>query len=185
MSQLFMIRKNLDELPDLSPPNDLHLRTVRPGEESVLAAVLTAAFGEEWTVERVRSGLTEAPDVDATWVVEVAGQLVATASCQRRDRSVPVGTVHWVAADPAITGKRLGYWVSLAVLQDFHRAGIREVNLSTDDHRRPAIVTYLNLGFLPWYRDDTHPERWQTVLSELGRGVEAVDGREPNAPQTE
>jgi hypothetical protein len=42
-----------------------------------------------------------------------------------------------------------------------------QVFLRTDDHRYPAIATYLRLGFEPWLRDPTAEKRWQVVRAAL------------------
>jgi mycothiol synthase len=69
--------------------------------------------------------------------------------------------------DPAHQGQKLGYIVSLAVLNMFVERGCKDAVLETDDHRLPAIKTYRNLGFHPEHRHETHPERWARILADL------------------
>ena len=47
----------------------------------------------------------------------------------------------------------------------------QQAALLTDDPRLPAIKTYLNLGFVPEHRDDTHPARWEAVAGRLAERV--------------
>ena len=77
------------------------------------------------------------------------------------------GYLHWVGASPDYAGKRLGYAVTLAVLEEFVRLGCKDAVLETDDARLPAIRTYLNLGFLPTHRHETHAERWSAIEQNL------------------
>ena len=59
------------------------------------------------------------------------------------------GYLHWVATVPAHAGKKLGSFVSLAVLYKFQQEGCQNAVLETDDHRLAAIKTYLRLDFHP------------------------------------
>ena len=173
MSQLAMRRPDLAELPPLPLPTDLPdgyaLRLCEKGECASLAAVLDLAFpGDDWDVAKTNKNLLEAEDVRATFVIEHDGKIVATASVQMPPGAVSgTGTVHWVGADPSQKGKRLGHLVTLAVLHRFIEEGCADANLSTDDARLPAIKTYLNLGFVPDYRDETHPLRWSRIFQAL------------------
>jgi len=173
MSQLAMRRPNLENLPPMPPlPAGYALRPCRKDEREGLAAVLERAFPgfeQPWTAEKARAQLLEAADVRETFVIEHGGKIVATASVQMPPGATGgKGTVHWVAADPAHKGLRLGYRVSLAVLHRLVEEGCTEADLSTDDPRLPAIKTYLNLGFIPHYADDTHPARWSRVFQAMG-----------------
>jgi mycothiol synthase len=154
-------------LPTL--PAGYLLRLARDDDREPLAVVLAAAFPDgAWDAARVGAELLDDPNVPATFVVERGGRVIATASALFEPDSVPAtGVVHWVAVHPEQTGKRLGYIISLAVLHEFARRGCRDALLRTDDHRLPAIRTYLNLGFVPEHVDSTHPARWARVNERL------------------
>ncbi|MCK4601063.1 MAG: hypothetical protein KAU28_01265, partial [Phycisphaerae bacterium] len=70
-------------------------------------------------------------------------------------------------------GKRLGYWVCMAVLHRMLSEGFRRAGLGTDDGRFPAIKTYLHLGFEPRVIHDTHRARWRRIFEDLGMADEA------------
>ncbi len=124
----------------------------------------------EWTEARARRNLTEAPDVEAVYVVANSDGLVATASARKAPGGPPnEGYLHWVGADPAHRGRGLGRLVSLRVLHHFRDGGCTTAVLETDDPRLPAIRTYLALGFVPEDIHTTHPERWTAVFEQLGR----------------
>ena len=156
-------------------PADCSLREARDADAPELARCLSAAFGGGWDAERVRRDLLTATDVMATFVVTMPAKgterIVATAS----DRDVPdrfpgAGYLHWVAVDPAASGRHLGAAVSIAAIAHSQAAGPRDMVLETDDYRLPAVATYLALGFTPEYRDPSHPARWAAVFRALAAG---------------
>src|SRR5712691_1307519 len=108
---LFMRRPHLGDLPPLALPSGYRLRSAADADALGLSAVLTAAFREEWDLDRVRRTLLDDASVAAVYVIEQeAGRLVATAS----SRLVPhqylgSGYLHWVGADPSVSGLGLGY----------------------------------------------------------------------------
>jgi mycothiol synthase len=170
MQQLFMRRPNLDDLPEIPPlPPDYTLREYQPGDLEPLAALMQKAFEDpQWTPKKVRAALIDAPDVKQTFVIDYRGTPVATASARLLPEQYPgSGYVHFVAADPAHKGQRLGYIVTLAVLHEFVRLGCNDAVLETDDFRLPAIKTYQNLGFAPENRHESHPERWAETIARL------------------
>jgi mycothiol synthase len=57
--------------------------------------------------------------------------------------------------------------VCLAVLRAAVLAGHTGIYLLTDDHRLPAIRTYLRLGFRPRIHDDATRARWEPILAAL------------------
>src|SRR5688572_21671910 len=145
------------------------VRTARPEEASALARLLGVAFPEmDWPAERARTALLDAPDVTATFVVEDAGKLLATASCRHVDDRFPgLGYVHWVAVDPKARGRGLFDLVMQSVMDRFKAEGRLTAVLETDDKRLPAIAAYLRLGFVPQYPDPDHEERWSRIFTAL------------------
>jgi mycothiol synthase len=168
--QLFMRRPELTSLPDLWPePEGYDLRPAGPEDVEGIAAVLVSAFGPEWSAQRVRDALLDAPDVKETYVVACKGQPVATASARLvPDRYPDSGYLHWVATHQAHRGRRLGALVSLAALHYFRGAGCRDAVLETDPPRLPAIRTYLKLGFVPEIVVPEHQAIWHEILATLG-----------------
>lgn len=169
MSQLFMRRRDLKDLPDIPLPEGYVLREYRQEDREGLAALMQAAFEDAtWTPGRVQRDLQDDPTVVKTFVVEKDGVIVATASARLLPETYPgSGYVHWVAAHPEHAGQKLGAIVSLAVLREFVRLGCADAVLETDDHRLAAIKTYQNLGFEPEHRHETHLERWARIIADL------------------
>ena len=173
MTNLLMRRPNLLDLPPLPAlPDGYALREAQPEDTSALAAVLDRAFAGDtwdparsWDEARVAATLNEQQGVKQTLVVDFRGRPIATASARLQpDRFPGSGYLHWVAVDPNHRGQRLGFFLSLAVLHTFKTLRCTDALLETQDHRLAAIKTYMTLGFLPQYPDESHRERWEAVL---------------------
>ena len=171
--QLVMRAPAAQPLPEVLPPPGYTLRRAGRGEADALARCLALAFGD-WDAERVRRALLEAADVQVTFVAvdDASGAIVACASHRTVPDRFPGATyLHWVGGDPAHAGRRLGAVVSAAVVAFGRREmGLRDAVLETDDHRLPAIATYLGLGFVPEYRHPGHAARWAGVFRRLAAG---------------
>ncbi len=84
-----------------------------------------------------------------------------------------VGVVHMLGVRRAHQGKRLGYWVVLAVLHRMAAEGLEAAELGTDDWRLPALKTYLVAGFEPVLVHHNQRQRWRAVFEHLGMSAEA------------
>ncbi len=169
--QLVMRAPANGPLPEAPTPAGYTLRRAGLADAEAIAHCMHQAFGD-WDADRVRHQLLHAPDVQATFVAvhTPSGAIVACASHRTvPDRFPGASYLHWVGADPDHAGRHLGALVSQAVMA----FGRRELNLGdtvleTDDHRLPAIATYLGLGFVPDYRHPGHSVRWAQVFRHLG-----------------
>jgi mycothiol synthase len=166
--QLLMRRPRLDDLPPVALPAGYELREAGPDDAGALAATLASAFGPEWTTDRVRAALLDAPDVDSTLVATADGVPVGTAAARLDPARFPAsGYLHWVGVHAEHQGQRLGYALSLAVLHRFRALGCRDAVLETDPPRLPAIRTYLHLGFRPEPVVPAHEATWPAILAAL------------------
>jgi mycothiol synthase len=165
-----MRRANLDDLPEYTLPAGCVLRAAEVGDEPGLAALLASAFESDWTPDRVRSGLTQAADVDTVFVIVCGSEVVATASSRLIPLAFPnEGYLHWVGVAPEARGKGLGRAVCVRALERFRELGCRGAVLETDDHRLPALRMYLGMGFVPAYRHPSDAERWAAVMRGMAR----------------
>lgn len=168
--QFEMERVGFDGLPPLELPEGYTLRTALPGngDAEPWCRVIGESFEESLGPGDWRGRMVErddyAPD-RILFVCDPQGEPVATAAAYG---GLLTGYVHYVGTAPAATGKRLGYWVSLAVLHLFAERGCERARLHTDDFRLPAIKTYWRLGFRPRITHDSHPHRWRKVAETLG-----------------
>ena len=176
-SQLVM-EHTLDALPELVVPEPYQLRTLRTEDAAAWAGLINRNGElEEWSIERAAPLF--APDaamsLDHSFFVEHHGTPVATAQLNLHPAGpyAPWPELGWVAVDPAHRGHGLGYVVCLAVMRAAVIAGHTGIYLLTDDHRLPAIRTYLRLGFQPRMHDDTAPARWKSIMEALGQSEKA------------
>lgn len=172
MSSLPQLRMKhaLSVLPEERPlPFPYQLRVATERDVRGIGEVLSEAFGDEWSDERVLDVLLRHPDVPKTFVIDHEGTIVATASYQLMPDAFPQsGWVHYVGASSRTKSLGLGYIVSRAVLDECLRQEKKDVYLTTDDFRLPAIRTYLKLGFHPDCWHESHASRWATLKDSLG-----------------
>jgi mycothiol synthase len=173
---LVLLRPAVDDVAVRKVPDGYEVRLAVPDDEPAIATTLTAAFEPTSTqvqvfdIARVRRELTEAPDVDATFVAVWQGQAVATASSRWvPDRFPGAGYVHWVGTDPAHKRRGLAGALLGEVFAHFVKAGRTRAVLETEDHRLPALHSYLRLGFTPVYEvaGEDHRPRWSAIFQHL------------------
>src|SRR5262249_41329227 len=143
------------------------LRTFRRGDEADWLAILQASDLGAWDRARLDDLLR-----GATADVPEAGIFFATAedrpigaACTRLHPGADgsIAELGWVAVSPEHRGHGLGLQVCRAVLGHIRDLGHEYAYLLTDDHRLPAIATYLRLGFEPEIVDASHPARWAAI----------------------
>ena len=169
--QLRMVRPSLDNLPKIELPSGYQLRTYQDGDDIHWANIISDSFGgRERTAQDTQNEITNR-DVfvpDGLYFITHQDIPIATACAWRQSvEETDVGYVHMVGVVGKHTGKKLGKWVSLAVLNYFQENGFTCSMLDTDDFRIPAIKTYLNLGFIPVYVDNTQTKRWIDIFKTL------------------
>lgn len=170
MSQLQMLRSNLEDLGEAALPHGYEIRSYQPGDEAAWAEIVNDSLGSGWDADRCRRELTDYPQFrpDGLFFATCKGKPIGTtcAWTQSPDET-QVGYVHMVGVMSQHRGKRLGAALSLSVLHFFKDNGFQESRLNTDDFRLPAIKTYLNLRFQPEYTDKDHEARWEAVLAKF------------------
>ncbi|MCJ7738068.1 MAG: GNAT family N-acetyltransferase, partial [Anaerolineae bacterium] len=172
MEQLQMIwPENLRKAPPgVELPADYELRSFESGDEDAYLDLLRSAgfnqSGDGTALSYLRHTI---PGGCFLVVHRPTGQLVATAVANHapsmeRQR---VGELGWVAARPEYSGKGLGRAVCAAVTARLLELGYHWIYLKTDDHRLPALVTYLNLGYVPYLCAPDMQIRWAAVCANL------------------
>ena len=165
--QLVMMKESLTDLPPVVLPTGYSLRHFRPGDEINWETVLNQSFGEV-VPPRLFAGVMAcdaACSPERVLFVTRDNVPVATASAwYKPEWGRDMGYVHYVGVSANHKGKKLGYWVSLAVLHRFVFEGRTQSVLQTDDHRVPAVKTYLELGFAPWLVEENQRQRWRAVI---------------------
>jgi len=78
------------------------------------------------------------------------------------------GELGYLIVDQAHRGRALGKAVSIAVVRRFQQAGYKNIRVCVQEHRLPAIRTYLGVGFEPLLHSKEMEERWKLVCEKLG-----------------
>jgi len=165
-----MLRPSLSGLPPVVMPEGYRLRHFSPGDEEgwngLMDAVFERAPGSTDFDRQMR------PDdefrEDRVWLVENAGEIVATASAWHRPKfGLTRGYLHWVGTHPSHRGMKLGAMVSVAALLKMQEDGRDSAVLETDDFRLPAVAAYLKLSFEPLLVHENQRGRWEKVLDDL------------------
>lgn len=84
------------------------------------------------------------------------------------------GAIACLAVDPQHRGHRLGSALVAHALGRVRRAGYHTVWLAVEEWRLPAIVTYLDVGFMPFLHSpaaDVLAARWTDVFRQIGRAA--------------
>jgi mycothiol synthase len=170
--QQLHMRHDLRGLPPLVVPSGYSLRSHREDDLAAWTSIMVrnAELGD-WTEERAAPyfAVSRPTVLDGSYFVTFHDIPVATAQLvlHREDNYAPIPELGWVAAAPEHRGKGIGFAVCLAVLRYAAALGHQSLFLRTDDHRLPAIRSYLRLGFQPWMYESTAPDRWAQILARL------------------
>lgn len=170
MSQLWMEKSDLANVPSAETPNGYGVRTFCPGDEEGLAHVYAASQLGTETAAAVRERMIEHPCFrpERIFVATADNRVVGTAAAWIEDKDPGVGYLHMVGVMPECRSAGLGRVLTVRAIGYTHAEGLVAQRLYTDDWRESAIRLYLGLGYRPLYGDDTHPERWRDIARKLG-----------------
>ncbi len=169
-AQLKMVRRSLTDLPPISLYDGVTIRTYREGDEALWAEIMNDNDMGEWTVESVKKSLVDQPVFDpmGLFFADYAGRTIGSACAWKMsEEEKDDGRLHMVCVRGDARGMGVGRSLIVRVLQYFAEHGFSQSTLTTDDHRLPAITCYLELGYEPFYVDETHKDRWKEVFSQI------------------
>lgn len=155
---LWQMQRDLSlPLPDPAYPDDVSVRTFRPGpDDAAWVALNAAAFARHpeqgrLTVEDLRHRIAEDWfDAAGFFVAERAGALVGshwTKVHPAEDNAPAIGEVYAVGVHPDAQGLGLGKALTLTGLHHLRDAGLGEVMLYVDGDNAAAVRLYEALDF--------------------------------------
>jgi len=167
--QLIMVRKTLENIPDVELPAGYAIRYYLDGDEDRLVPVFQTCFDRGWSRDRVLKTFIEDPiwSPNRMCVLTCGEEVIGTATAWEDRRRPNHGVVHFLAVLPEHKGKKLGTALVARVLELLRSLGYTDAWLRTDDFRLPAIRIYLDLDFQPVTVDESHGERWEIVRHKL------------------
>jgi len=171
-----MVRDTLDDLPSCSMPDGYSIRTFRRGEGPLWTEIGFAA-GNFNSLAEAQDRFAEefeqpVEDMESRCFFVVhneSGRAVGTAMAWYDPWFVEgedYGRVHWVAIIPEHQGKGLAKPMMSAVLHRLAESHDKAM-LGTQTFRKAAVNLYLDLGFLPYLKNDTCPQAWKDLAAEL------------------
>jgi len=124
--------------------------------------LITEGIGPGWTEEHFRTNMTGREGIlpeGIFYIVHNNSDVVATATgIIEKDKT---GFLHMVSVDKNHRGLGLSAPLSACAINYMYDNKMENIKLTTDDFRIPAIKTYLKLGFIPVFSDETMPGRWK------------------------
>lgn len=152
-------------------PSGYYLRHYCPGDEAHFFALMSLAGWDGWDSDKLQPWLAKIiPDGWFMLVHEGADRIVGTAMALHNYKGTNPfwSELGWLACDPDHAGRGLGLAASAAVTSRLMDAGYRNIQLFTEDHRLPAIKTYIKLGYIPSLYLEDMSDRWKLICEKLG-----------------
>ena len=151
---------DIASIPAWDCPEGYSLRKIQKGDEENLAMLLASAgvghpSWDDFDEPKMIEYLSAPERRQGTHVVQRQDELCAVCFASRRADFCPSwGQLDYVCVHPHHRGQGLAFGVCAAVLrylrsQSYKAATLTTLGILPDDHRLPAVKTYLNLGFLP------------------------------------
>lgn len=161
------------------PVNETYkIRTYVPADYDNMIEALIPLTVKRYEEEDLNNVILKKPGVraDSVFVVDDGTKLIGTATGythvpRENNPGDNGGTLHMVSALPEASGRGVGYAVCATVVNYLLNAGCEYVDLTTDDFRLPAIVTYTRLGFRPIIDDEEMQTRWSDLAAKLSLPV--------------
>ena len=155
MANIYMVRDNLDDIPQFDLPEGCSIHSLKPGEEKLWEWICEGAFrgdfGNDFRFDfdkMMRSDACYAPE--RVFFGQQYSQVTSTASAWFDPKLGPhTGVLHWVGTHPTASGIGLGRPVIAAALNKLRELGYTRATLITQEYRLPAIRLYLEFGFHP------------------------------------
>lgn len=180
MKQLVM-KRELKNIPCIELPSEYDIRSYIEGDEVYWDKIISSTFESNDFVfnEFIKSREQYSPEKVLFVTYKNIPIGTATAWFQKQ-YGEDTGYLHMVGVEKEHSGKRLGYTISLAVLNKMIEIGYKYCVLQTDDYRIPAIKTYLKLGYKPLIVSEDQYDRWKIILDKINKNdiIEEVMSQE-------
>lgn len=156
--------------PGRELPAGYRILNYRPGDREALKDAVIALTIERMTDEKLdekilcHAGLVPEESLFIVW----HGEKPVGTACGYLTPEAGKGTLHMVSVLKEESGHGLGLLVCAKATEWLLGQKAPVIDLTTDDFRMPAVMTYLRLGYLPVIDDDEMLGRWRQMLARLG-----------------
>ena len=164
MAWVNMIRPRSDVIPEIVLPDKYTIWTYSVETETWID-IIHESFGELWTTDKFNNEMIKSSGYkgDNIFFLSYNGLPVGTITAWVIDERQ--GYLHMLGIIPEHQHKRLGYILGLKVLQ--YLKDYDKITLITYSDRLSAIKTYLNLGFVPYYKEENDYSVWSSIFERL------------------
>jgi GNAT superfamily N-acetyltransferase len=168
-----MVRRNLEAIPEFSPPPGFSIRWYQPAdEEDWLRIHVGADQLNEITRELFQRqfGTDQALLISRQcYLVEGSGTPIGTGTAWFTDNfeGTRFGRIHWLAILPEFQGRGLAKPMMATLCHRLRELGHDRAYLTTAAVRLPAIKLYLRFGFAPLIRTEGDEGQWRGVMDSL------------------
>jgi GNAT superfamily N-acetyltransferase len=176
LQEIFMVRKNLDNIPKYDIPSPFTIRNYVKGDEENWFRIYKAAdhynkiysamFKEYFGADEQKLGKRQ------FYLCNEAGEAIATATSWYNENyhGENIGRIHWVAVHPDYQGRGLAKPLLSCVLERLKELGHEKCYLRTLSIRTPAICLYQSYGFEPDIRTEKDREIWFKISRRMNNG---------------
>lgn len=165
-------RRIYDHVPPVPAlPEGFTVRTYRPGDEAGMARVYAVSWLDAATPEAVLEQVVGDPCFanDNLFVIEHAGQIVATGAAYHYADAPHIGNGRMVGVLPKYRSHGLGTIMSLTMMHYHRDHGFKLVRYATNEWRYDAIRLFIDLGFYPLLDSEQDRERWKRIAEKVKR----------------
>jgi len=170
MEQLVMRWKNDGVMPDMPDLGEFTLKTFDGSDEyrDRWCEIMLDGFGWQMDREGFDKCLNDHGKYDPGLVffIDCGDESAASITVIPHD-DISEGYIHMVACKKKYQGKGLGGLMNTVAVRAMMQRGLKTAYLTTDDFRIPAIRSYLRAGFCPDIIDESHRERWNSIMKTI------------------
>ena len=168
-TRVFMVRENLQGIPDYASPSGYSVRWYQAGDEDLWLKIhLVADKLNSITPELFAREFGDQPSLLAQrqcFLFDAHRRPVGTATAWFNDNfnGGSYGRVHWVAIVPEQQGRGLGKALMTIVCHRLRELGHTRAYLTTSTARISAINLYRHFGFVPLIRAPDDATIWREL----------------------
>jgi cysteine synthase A len=166
LPQLIMKHDLINVETDIKLPDGITVKTNIKNAKNVWEDIILDAFGEHYDFSFM-TNINGYKEENLFFLYDGNLPVATIGVAEKGNDNGKTGWYHMVAVKNSARGKGLGEILGKLALAVIKKKGYKCAMLSTDDHRIPAIKTYIKLGFKPCYTHESHFNRFEEILKKI------------------